>query len=320
MTEPSDNTLLDPDLLMTFCLVAETRNFSRAALRLGIAQPVVTRKVKRLEEMLGVQLFERTNRGCELTESGVFLASRASGILMQLEQLKQEVQHAGQVVSGSIALGVTHLAAIVLAPNLLRLMAERWPALRVSVLEGVSRALTERLRNRELSLSLMYDPPTDPDLICTPLLMDRLHLIGPPGAQWASLKDPSIQQIAALPLVLPSAGQVVRVLLEEACAEVGVALHAAYEANSIPLLKSMVMQGLGYTILSRGSVAMELSAGRLMAVPLPQRGMSLGLSLVTTREQSRLRTVQIVSDLIVSETRRLAREGAWPGNPKIMGE
>ncbi|WP_158937335.1 LysR family transcriptional regulator [Burkholderia sp. S171] len=314
----TDTEMLDPDLLATFCLVAETKNFSRAALRMGIAQPVVTRKVKRLEEVLGTPLFTRTNRGCELTQSGELLASRAMGILHQLEQLKQEVRHSGQVVAGTITLGMTHVAGTLLAPHLLPAVAAQWPNLRVSLVEGVSHVLSRLARDRELSLAILYDPPVDADLILTPLLMDRLYLVGAPGPAWQELKRPGVRSIATLPLVLPSAGQTVRVLLQDAFSEIGAPLVPAYEANSITLLKAMVAQGLGYTVLTLGAVADEVASGKLMAVPLAQQGMSIALTLASTREHSRLRTVQLMSELIATEIRRLAKSGAWPGSPHVM--
>lgn len=316
--QPIDTDVLDPDLLMTFCTVAETHNFSRAAVRMGIAQPVVTRKMKRLEELLCTQLFIRTNRGCELTQSGELLASRAAGILLQLEQLKQEVRHSGQVVAGAISLGMTHVAGTLLAPYLLPVVAAKWPNLRVSLVEGVSHVLSRRVRDRELSLAILYDPPADGDLICTPLLMERLCLIGAPGPIWDDIKRPGVRTLTTLPLVLPSAGQTVRILLEDAFSEIGAPLVPAYEANSIPLLKAMVAQRLGYTVLTLGTVADEVAAGKLIAVPLAQQGMSIALTLVSNREHSRLRTVHAMSELITSEVRRLAKNGIWPGQPQIM--
>ena len=323
MAEPaltSTAEVLDADLLAVFCRVAETRNFSRAAMHLGVAQPIVTRKIRRLEDELGVQLFVRSNRGCELTHEGELLASKAAGILLQLAQLREEVTNSSNQVTGTIAVGLPTAAGVLLAPHLMPAVASNWPQLRVELVELVTRNLLAGVLNRELSLALVYDPPTDAGLIARPLLMERLHLIGPPGAagRLAAIKQAKVADIAALPLVLPIRAQVIRVLLEDAFAEEAVQLAPRYEANSPQLLKTMVLQGLGFTVLTLGSVADDVATGRLTAIPLADRGMSLALTLVTTREHSRLRVVQLMSDLIVSEVRRLAQSGLWPGSPRVM--
>ena len=313
-------SVLDADLLAVFCRVAETSNFSRAAMHLGVAQPIVTRKIRRLEDELGVQLFVRSNRGCELTHEGELLASKAAGILLQLAQLKEEVSNASNLVTGTIAVGLPTAAGMLLAPHLMPAVAARWPQLRVELVESVTRSLLASVLNRDLSLALLYDPPTDVGLIARPLLMERLHLIGPPAAakKLATIKRARVQDIAALPLVLPIRAQVIRVLLEDAFAEESVPLAPRYEANSPQLLKTMVLQGLGFTVLTLGSVADEVATGRLAAIPLADRGMSLALTMVTTKEHSRLRVVQLMSELIVSEVRRLAQSGLWPGLPQVM--
>lgn len=327
MTEPasavsdaSTDGMLDADLLSVFCRVAETRNFSRAASHLGVAQPIVTRKIKRLEADLGVQLFLRSNRGCELTHEGELLAARAAGIVLQLKQLKEEMSNPAGGVSGTIAVGLPAAAGTLLAPHLMPAVASRWPRLRVELVEAVSRILLASVLNRELSLALVYDPPTDAGLVARPLLMERLHLVGSPAMaqRLHGVERVRVEDVAPLPLVLPIRAQVIRVLLEDAFAEAGTALAPQYEANSPPLLKAMALEGLGFTVLTLGSIAAEVASGRLVALPFADRGMSLALTLVTTREHGRLRAVQSMSELIVAEVRRMAASGLWPGSPQMI--
>ena len=312
--------VLDADLLRVFCRVAEACNFSRAASHLGVAQPIVTRKVKRLEDELGVPLFLRSNRGCELTPEGELLFAKSAGILLQLAQLKEEVSTSGDRVSGTIAIGLPTAAGTMLAPHLMPAVAARWPQLRVELVESVTRTLLTGVLNRDLSLALLYDPPGDEGLITQPLLMERLHLVASPQAarQLGNIKRVRVQDMAPLPLVLAVRGQIIRVLVEDAFAEAGLPLAPRYEANSPALLKALAAQGLGFTVLTIGSMADEVASGRLVALPFADRGMSLTLTLVTTREHSRLRVVQMMGALIASEVRRLAGAGLWPGSPQVM--
>lgn len=312
--------LLETDLLHVFCRVAEARNFSRAAALLGVAQPIVTRKIRRLEDELGVQLFVRSNRGCELTQEGELLASKASGILAQLAQVQQEVASSTQRVTGTIAIGLAGTAGALLAPHLMPQVAQRWPQLHVEIIESVTRNLLASVANRELSLALVYDPPQDAGLVLRPLLMERLYLVGTPrlAAQLKGLKRVRAVDLVDLPLVLPVRGQIIRELVEDAFTETGQSLTPRYQASSSLMLKALMLQGLGFTVLTLGNLAEEVAGGRLVAIPFEDRGMSVSLTLVSTREHGRLRVVQLMTDLIESEVRRLASTGTWPGSPRVI--
>jgi LysR family nitrogen assimilation transcriptional regulator len=314
------NPFLETDLLHIFSRVAESRNFSRAAALLGMAQPIVTRKIKRLEEELGVLLFVRSNRGCELTQQGELLAAKVGGILQQLSQVREEVSTSAQQMSGTIAIGMPAAAGSLLAPHLMLLVAQRWPDLRVEVIETLTRSLIANVLNRELSLALVYDPPTDAGLLLRPLLMERLHLVGVPSLikRLGGLKRVRVQDLVGMPLVLPIRAQIVRMLLEDAFAEASLQLEPRFQANSTLLLKAMTLQGLGCTVLTPGSMADEVTAGRLIAIPFEDRGMSVSLTLISTREHSRLRVVQLMSELIEDEVRRMAAAGEWAGLSRVM--
>lgn len=316
---PSSAELLDSDLLNVFCWVAKTSNISRAAAQLDTSQPVITRKIGKLEEELGVELFIRTNRGCELTRAGELLVSKVPGILLQIAQLREEVRDSAEEVSGLLAMGITHSAGAVMAPHLLPAIAQRWPRLRVNLVEAVSRSLCGRLLNRELSLAVFHDPPAHPDLVCTTLLLEKVCLVGLPRLMAApKFAAPTVRDLVGLPLILPSGQQTLRNLLDDAFAEINEVVHPVYEATSIGMLRAMAAQGLGYTLLTMGSVSDEVAAGRLVARPFQEKGMSVALTLASTHEHARLRTVQLMSDLVASEVRRVARAGLWPGKPVVV--
>lgn len=310
--------MLEADLLYVFCCVARARNFSRAALQLDTVQPVVTRKIGRLETDLGVQLFIRTNRGCELTQAGEILLSQAPDILKQLARVKVEVTNSADIVSGRLAMGMTNSAAGMMAPHLLPAMAQRWPNLRVNVVEAVSRELCDKVLNRELAFAVLHDPPGEDDLVTTPLLMEKLYLVGRPSRNLERLSAPSIRDLVSLPLVLPTGNQTVRNLVEDAFAEINEVVQPLYEASSVGMLRAMAAHGLGYTILTLGSVIEEVNAGKLVAMPFVDKGMSVTLTLITTREHSRLRNVQLVSRLVIDQVRDVVRQGRWPGGPLLL--
>jgi LysR family transcriptional regulator, nitrogen assimilation regulatory protein len=317
-TAPIGKQSIDCDLLKVFCKVAELGNFSRAAVQLDLAQPVVTRKMKRLEEELGVRLFVRTNRGCQLTRSGKLLFTKAGGILAQLAQLREEVMLSAEDVSGSITIGMTHTAGVYLAAHIVSTIALHWPKLHVSLIEDVSRVLSAQLLNNELAIAVLFDPPTDSRVVAIPLLMERLYLASTPNAKLLDIERPTVADLVGAPLILPTRGQALRLLVDEAFDEIGAPLNPIYETNSTALLKSLAARGLGYTLLTYGTIAPEVAAGQLAARAIDQPGMSICLTLATTREHRRLKTVRFVGELIQREIRRLVQSGLWKGTPTVM--
>jgi len=311
---------LQPELLGIFIHVARTLNFSKAAAQLNLAQPVVTRKMRQLEEMLQVELFKRTNRGCELTRHGAVLASKAPALMLQLEQIQSEVRNAGESVAGPISIGLNPTLASRLAPLLAGATSSQFPLLRPTFFDAFTLPLCKRLQERELSLAIMYDPPPHPEFVVTPLLLERLHLIGAPSSPLSRIKTVTLKDLTEMPLILPGRDQHVhlRGLIEDAFAEAGQPLIPAFEANSLGLLRSLASAGLGCIVLTMGSVAEEVAAGRLIAVPITAGGLSVELAMVTTVEQTKLRAVQLMQQLVAHEVRHLAATGQWPGSPHVF--
>ena len=133
------------------------------------------------------------------------------------------------------------------------------------------------------------------------------------------MAPPTIRDLARLPLMLPSGGQIIRNLLEDAFAEINEPLKPVYEAASMAMLREMAVQGIGYTLLTQGGVAEDVAAGKLIAQALPDKGMVVTLTLITKRESTRLRNVRLLSDFVASEIRAVARQGQWPGHPTVVG-
>lgn len=311
---------LQPELLAIFVQVSRTLNFSKAAAQMHMAQPVVTRKMRQLEQLLGVELFKRTNRGCELTRHGAVLAGKAPALLLQLDQILTEVRNAGESVAGPISIGLNPTLASRLAPLLANAAASKYPLLRPTFVDAFTLALCKRLEDRELSMAVMYDPPPRPEFVVTPLLLERLHLVGAPGSPLSRMKTATLKDLVEMPLILPGRDQHVhlRGLIEDAFAEAGRPLIPAFEANSLGLLRSLASAGLGCIVLTVGSVAEEVAAGRLIAVPIAAGGLSVELAMVTTVEQARLRPVQLMQRLVANEVCHLASTGQWPGSPHVF--
>ncbi|MCT8998544.1 LysR family transcriptional regulator [Chelativorans intermedius] len=174
----------EPDMrtLRCFVTVAEERSITRAANRLNIAQPALSRRIATLEADLNLTLFERSVRGVDLTPSGKMLLNRAYAIFSQLAQTYHDITASSEKPAGTVVVGMPPTPGEFIVPPLLRRIEAEFPEIEMRFREGFSRELEGLLLNGEISLAVMHNPPERPDISAHELLVEKLHLIGKAGA------------------------------------------------------------------------------------------------------------------------------------------
>ncbi|MEG6507689.1 LysR family transcriptional regulator [Methyloligella sp. 2.7D] len=150
--------------LRCFAHVAETLNFNRAADRLNMSQPVVTKTVAQLEHKLGVKLFERTTRRVSLTPAGVVLRREVEGLLAHLDKVQRAVRHEIGADSGRFAIGVTPLAMQTVFPQVIRGFREAYPEIDVTIREFTTEAQVKALLAAEIDVGFLLAPATAAEL------------------------------------------------------------------------------------------------------------------------------------------------------------
>src|SRR5215469_12926552 len=150
---------MDLRALRYFVHIAEVRSFSKAAVQLRVAQPALSRQVKKLEDELGVELIERSGRQIALTEAGALLLQRTHSLMRQVSQAQDDVRSHGADLVGSATLGVSPATCEVLGPIITRECAKQYPKLQLNFIEGFSGFIVDRLVKEELTLCLLHIPP-----------------------------------------------------------------------------------------------------------------------------------------------------------------
>ncbi|MCP8940750.1 LysR family transcriptional regulator [Alsobacter sp. SYSU M60028] len=305
--------------LRYFVQVAELKSFSKASVHLRIAQPALSRQVRKLEEELGVELFVRAGRGLHLTHAGMLLRDHAQALLRQVTQAADDVRaHAGEV-TGSITIGVPPSAGEVLIPTVVRRSLQLHPGLRINIVSAFSGDLYEKLLNQELDLCLLHNPAPHRNLDIQELLVDHMYLIGPgPGFPAVPPVTKAMAgNIDGLPLIMPSRVHNSRVVLESSVQERGGGLNIKHQVDGLLLIKSMVREGLGYTVLTYGSVYMEVEAGVMTAEPLTPE-VTWTLCMAHNHEQRMRGPVQALMEIIRDEIQTLVDQHKWRGTPKYV--
>lgn len=309
---------MDTRQLRYFCSVAELRSFTRAARALRVAQPAISRQIRKLEEEIGLDLIVRSGSGLELTDAGQVLFDRGQVLLREMDQLRDSLVAQFKARSDRVALAAPHTASALLMPSVLREARAALPGLSITVSEQVGQVVVEQLLNRQLSLGLMFDPAPHRELHAEPLVIERLHLYGRAGSRCSDPTPVRVEDLAGLPLVLPPYPHNVRVLVEDAAAEAGFALTVAYELTSLAVQRNVVAQEGIYGILTAGSIHPAGDVLGLVSKPIEARGLSMALTMVLRSEAQRSPTLRTIMGLIRARAARLIQEKEWPGQPSYV--
>lgn len=301
----------EPDIrtLRCFVAVAEERNITRAANRLHIAQPALSRKIANLENDLNLLLFERSVRGVELTVAGKMLLDRVYAIFGQLAQTYHDVTASPERPAGTVVLGMPPTPGEFIAPPLLRKIQSGFPDIEIRFREGFSRQLENWLLNGEIGIAVMHNPPDRPDIAHQELLVEKLHLIGKAGSLRKS--SYSLAEAARLPLIMPSRENYLRVLADQHAEKIGSSLNVIQRVDGVWHLKALVRDGHGYTLLTFGGVLSEYHLGTLTAAPIVRPEVQWRLCTAIKTDQKNNMAISEVQKAITEIVSDLVARSIW---------
>ncbi len=299
---------MDLKQLEDFVRVAELGSFTRAAAALNVAQPALSRQVRLLEVELRQNLLVRNGRGAVPTEAGKLLLAHGHGILHQVERAREELGRVRGALAGRVAIGLPPSLARVLAVPLTRAFRQQLPQASLSISEGLSATMQEWLVTGRLDIAVLYNAQPLPELEVHPLYDEELMLVEPrpPGLPEDPPPPPvPLREVAALPLVIPSRPNAIRMHVEAEMANIGCRPQVALEIDGVSAILDLVADGAGAALLSRNAVASSIrpSAYRMRQVsdpPLRNR-----LCLATSSQRPATLTQQTTLALIRQTLERL---------------
>lgn len=281
--------------LESLVAIADSGSFSRAAIVLNLAQPSLSRQMALLEQDLGQRLLVRTGRGVSLTPAGETFITYARDILDTARRGRDAMHDLDQEPSGRVIVGMPPRVALAVSAPLIRSFRARFPRAVITVLEGLSLSLRESLVAGRMDLALLFDPPPSPQLSCETLTREPLLLVAPPKSRLPARV--SLSALTAYPLVLPSAPNAIRSLLDDSLGPKGISLNVLAEVGSVQTVLALVTEGIGCTVLPESALAARPGADRLPHASLGPPAIRNTLVLATpvarpgtrlTRETARL--------------------------------
>lgn len=269
-----------PDLMRLFIDVADSGSISRVAIERGKAQSYISRQITRLEHECGARLFHRTGRGVVLTETGRQILPRVRVWLTATDELSTEIKSSAGAVTGIVRVGVLPSTAHPLGTTLFQRTRDRYPGIKLQVLEGGPQ-LDAWMESGRLDIAILfrYGELKKNEKA---LAMADTYLVSAAGASITRANTVEFTKLAGLPLCLPVRQSDLRDTLEGIARRKKISLSIAVEANSLSFQKGVVLEGLCYSLMGPYSFAREVKAGKMQAAKVVQPRIRRTVTLVTS--------------------------------------
>jgi DNA-binding transcriptional LysR family regulator len=285
--------------LRYFVAVAELRHFTRAAERVGVAQPSLSKQIHALEAELGAPLFERAT--VSLTAAGEALLPIAVRILADVDSARREVQDLIGLRRGRVRLGATPSLCVSLVPGLLRAFHDERPGVELHIHESGSQDLVRELAHGELDLALVVRPGfgAEAGLRAEPLLRESLVVASveplvPPGGRLR------IEELRDRPLLMFRAGYDLRDATLEACRRAGFVPSFTVEGGEMDAVLSLAEAGLGAAVVPGIVVA---GRPRLHVAHFEPPGMRRTIALAHRRDAALSHAARALRDTLIAQLR-----------------
>jgi DNA-binding transcriptional LysR family regulator len=281
--------------------VAEEQSFTRAAARLHMAQPSLSRQVRLIERELGVTLFERGpgQSVVSLTSDGEALLPFVRRVMADVESTGAEARALSGMAHGRLSIGATpSLITRVLAPALVEYHASH-PGIELLVVEAGSRQLVPQLASGEVDLALVVLPVTDPLVATTPLFEDPLVLAVAPGHPLAGRDHVEVGELHGLSLVMFREGYDLRSVTLAACHAAGAEPHLVSQGGEMDGVLAFVAAGLGAAVVP--AIALPSDPG-VTAIPFSEPGIRRTVALAQRNDRPLARPARALADQLTAST------------------
>lgn len=296
--------------LRAFVAVAELNSFGGAAAELHISQPALSRRIEKLEDTLGVRLFDRTTRSVEMTAVGREFSRKARELLNGLDESLLSIRDLSTRVTGEVTIACVPSAVRYFLPSVLRDYHAQYPRIVVRIIdEGANDVLSTVVRN-EADFGLNYIGTQEPDLEFQPVLKEAFVLACPPGHPLARRRKVSWSELSEYDYMTVGKASGNRLLLDLALTDVPKRPQWYCEVRHVSTLVSLVEAGMGIAAVPR----LAMPPGKhptLVSVPLVDPVVNRTVALIRRRGRSLSPAAQQLYDMLLASSRR--KKSTEPG-------
>ncbi|CAG7647352.1 LysR family transcriptional regulator [Paenibacillus allorhizosphaerae] len=255
------------ELIDVFATVVEQQSLNKASLLLNISQPALSRKIMRLEEELGVQLFKRKGKRLELTRAGEICYEHA----LEQKRLERKLHQALQgfkanTAPASIVIGASLTTLQSTLPDLITIYTREYPLTDIKAVTGKTHEIVPLVKEKKVNIGLVASSISEPGLTCVPLFNDHLCLVLPVKHPFADKSTLTIQDLHELPMILFSRGTWYRVLMDEMFHRCAVHPDVKMEIDSFEAITRLVTTCEAATLLPESYLRHTLTENNQLTV------------------------------------------------------
>ncbi len=278
--------------------VADLKHFGRAAQACNISQPTLSMQLKKLEEYLGVALFERTNKQVMVTQAGQEIAQRARHVLQGVKEIREVARAASSPYAGEFRLGAFPTLAPYFLPQIVPAIHAGLPELKLLLVEEKTATLVEQLKSGALDAALIALPVHDEMLESAALAEDPFLLAVSPRHDLAGRKAVTAADIRNEQLLLLEDGHCLREQALEVCSIMGLGEQQEFRATSLETLRQMVVAGVGITLIPHMA---KREGDGLVYIPFAKDAPSRRIGLVWRKTSARKACMELLRRIIINK-------------------
>jgi DNA-binding transcriptional LysR family regulator len=263
---------MDIAALQSFLAVAETGSFSRAAERVFLTQPAVSKRIASLENQLGTRLFDRIGKRAQLTPAGTALYERARRVLRELDDVKRSIADLSGTIAGELRLATSHHIGLHRLPEPLKRFHATWPQVRLDLRFMDSEQACNEVARGEIELAIVTLPPKlEAPLRAETIWDDPLDIVIAKHHPLAREHDVQIKDLAGYPAILPGPGTYTREIILKALGTWRDKIEIGMATNYLEVLKMLTSIGLGWSALPRTMIDETLSVVQIKKMKIERR-------------------------------------------------
>ncbi len=287
-----------------FYKVSSLRNFTRAAEVLHIAQPSITNAIHKLEDELGLQLFDRSQKKVILTPEGQAFHLRAEKILYEVQQALSEMNDFKNLHKGTIKFAAPPMIGAYLFPNIFTHFKNTHPTLDLAVFEAGSLAARTMLEKEELDLGIIILPENNQSLNTIPITREQIMLCVSPEHAMSGAASIDFKSLRNESFIMLKEEFLHRQLIFEECAKHDFNPHIVFSSNQIETIKALVASNVGISFLMNMVVRKHPN---IISIPL-SKPIFITIGLAWKKDRYLSKASQAFIDFLTTYARRLPIE------------
>ena len=276
--------------------VAELKNFSKASDACFVSQPTLSNQIKKLEEELDIQIFERTNKKVLVTEIGEKIIASAKKIIDETEHIKELAEYSKDPLSGNFKLGAFPTLATYIFPDIVSKIKKAIPKIKLILVEEKTAQLLEQLKSGELDAAFIALPIHDDYLESISLFEDEFLLATSKEHPLAKQKQISRTDLLDYKLLLLEEGHCLRDQSLEVCHLTGLE-EEDVRATGLETLRQMVKAGTGITFMPE--IAIQKGERGIKYIPFKSPAPTRRIGIVYRKTMTRKEVIEKISEIIM---------------------